>query len=218
MRKLVRDWVRLLADTVPMPEPIVEFGSFQVEGMREVADLRPLFPGKRYLGTDLRAGPGVECLLDLHRVGLRDETAGAILVLDTLEHVEFPRGAMEEIARTLKPQGMFAVSSVMDFPIHEHPHDFWRFTPMGFESLLRSFPTRLVFALGREDFPHTVLGLAWKSPQEAGIVAAVRRAMDPWSREWERRVRDDERRQRRKRLIPAPVRSTWRRLRQRQAR
>jgi SAM-dependent methyltransferase len=215
MRKLVRDWIRLLADTVPIPEPIVEFGSFQVEGMREVADLRPLFPGKRYLGTDLRAGPGVECLLDLHQVGLLDEAAGAILVLDTLEHVEFPRRAMEQIARALKPQGVFAISSVMDFPIHQHPCDFWRFTPMGFESLLRIFPTCLVFALGREDFPHTVLGLAWKSPQESDVVAAVRRTMDPWSREWERRVRDDERRQRRKRLVPAPVRNTWRRLRQR---
>jgi len=213
MRKLVRDWVRMLAATVPTPEPIVEFGSLQVEGIGELANLRPLFPGKRYVGTDLRCGPGVDCVLDLHRVGLRAESAGTVLVLDTLEHVEYPRRAIEEVARVLKPEGLFLLSSVMDFPIHEHPYDFWRFTPSGFESLLRTFATREVFALGRGDFPHTVLGVAWRSAQKPEVVTALRRAMDTWAPEWEKRVRDDERRQRRKRLIPAPVRNTWRRMR-----
>jgi len=217
MRKLVRDWVRMLAGVLPTPEPIIEFGSLQVEGIGELANLRPLFAGKRYVGTDLRAGPGVDCILDLHRVGLRGESAGMVLVLDTLEHVEYPRRAMEEVARVLKPQGVLLLSSVMDFPIHEHPYDFWRFTPMGFDSLLRIFPARVVFALGREDFPHTVLGVAWKSAPESEVIAELRRAMGPWSREWERIVRDDERRQARKRLVPAPIRCAWRQLRRRRA-
>ena len=215
MRKLVRDWVRLLAEMMPLPEPIVEFGSLQVEGVGDLANLRPLFPGKRFVGTDLRPGLGVDCVLDLHQVGLHDETAGTILVLDTLEHVEYPRRAMEEIARALKPEGAFLLSSVMDFPIHEHPYDFWRFTPSGFESLLRIFPARVVFALGRADFPHTVLGVAWKSAPKSEVIAELRRAMEPWVREWERIVRDDERRQARKRLIPAPIRNAWRRSRRR---
>lgn len=215
MRKLVRDWVRLLAETLPLPGPVVEFGSLQVEGMAELANLRPLFPGKRYVGSDLRAGPGVDCVLDLHRVGLRDEVAGTVLTLDTLEHVEHPRRAMAEIARLLAPQGVFLLSSVMDFPIHEHPYDFWRFTPAGFESLLRIFPTRVVFALGRADFPHAVLGVAWKSAQNPKAVAGLRAAMGPWAREWEQRVRDDERRQARKRLIPRRLRAAWRRVRSR---
>lgn len=215
MRKLVRDWVRMLAETVPMAEPMIEFGSLQVEGIGELANLRPLFPAKRYVGADLRPGPGVDCVLDLHRVGLRGECAGTVLVLDTLEHVEYPRRAMEEVAHVLKPQGVFLLSSVMDFPVHEHPYDFWRFTPMGFESLLRIFPARLVFALGRADFPHAVLGVAWKSAQKPELLAGLRRAMEPWAREWERIVRDDERRQARKRLIPAPIRRAWRCLRRR---
>jgi len=215
MRKLVRDWVRLLAEMMPLTEPVVEFGSLQVEGIGDLANLRPVFPGKRFVGADLRPGPGVDCVLDLHQVGLRDGTAGTILVLDTLEHVEYPRRAMGEIARALKPEGAFLLSSVMDFPIHEHPYDFWRFTPSGFESLLRGFATSAVFALGREDFPHTVLGVAWKAAQKPEVIADLRRAMEPWTRNWERIVRDDERRQRRKRLIPAPIRKAWRRSRRR---
>jgi len=213
MRKLVRDWVRVLGDIVSAPEPIIEFGSLQVEGIGDLANLRPLFPGKRFVGSDLRAGPGVDCVLDLHRVGLRDECAGTVLLLDTLEHVEYPRRALDEIARALRADGLFLMSSVMDFPIHEHPYDFWRFTPSGFESLLGVFPTSAVFSVGRADFPHTVLGVAWKSPQRPELVAAVHRAMEPWSREWGRIVRDDERRLARKRMIPAPIRRTWRRLR-----
>jgi len=215
MRKLVRDWVRLLTEIVPMPEPVVEFGSLQVEGIGDLADLRPLFPGKRFIGSDLRPGPGVDCVLDLHGVGLRDDCAGTALLLDTIEHVEYPRQAMDEVARTLRPDGIFLLSSVMDFPIHEHPYDFWRFTPEGFESLLRIFAARAVFALGRDDFPHAVLGVAWKSEPTPDLVAGLHAAMESWSHEWERIVREDERRQARKRLIPAPIRNAWRRMRSR---
>ncbi len=217
MRKLVRDWVRLMAEALPLPEPIVEFGSLQVEGMGELADLRPLFPGKRYLGTDLRLGPGVDCAVDLHRVGLRDDSAGTVLLLETLEHVEYPRRAMAEVARILRTDGIFLLSSAMDFPIHEHPHDYWRFTPAAFESLLAPFAARAVFALGRQDFPHTVLGVAWKSAPNEDSISRLWRAMEPWSREWERRVRQENRRLARKRVVQR-LRAAWRRSRGRGAR
>ena len=162
MRPAVREFVRIVAATLPVYEPVYEFGSFRVEGQEELADLRPLFPGKSYIGCDMRAGPGVDRLLNLHNIDLPHHSAGTVLCLDTLEHVEYCHQAMSEIHRILVPGGICVISSVMAFPIHEYPYDYWRFTPSGFESLLRSFESRYVGHIGDARFPHTVLGVGVK--------------------------------------------------------
>ncbi len=159
MRDLIKDLVRLVADTLPLPEPIYEFGALQVEGQEGYADLRLLFPGKQYVGADIRPGPGVDVLLDLHAIDLPDATVGTVLCLDTLEHVEYPRRAVAEMHRILHPGGFLLLSSVLDFPIHDHPHDYWRFTPDGLRSLLQPFADQVVVAVGPADFPHTVAGI-----------------------------------------------------------
>lgn len=57
----------------------------------------------------------------------------------------------------------------MAFPIHGHPNDYWRFTPAGFESLLKVFPNSLV-----GHFPQTVVGVGFKGdvPPMKGFQAA----------------------------------------------
>ena len=55
------------------------------------------------------------------------------------------------------------MSSVMDFEIHDHPYDYWRFTPKTFESLLQNFQDSYVTYAGRAIFPHTVVGIARKN-------------------------------------------------------
>ena len=149
MRESIRDFVKAASGSIPIPEPIYEFGSFQVEGQEAIADLRPLFPGKKYIGCDMRSGKGVDLLLNLHDIELPDSMAGTVLVLDTLEHVEFCRRAMSEVYRILKPGGVAIISSVMYFPIHEYPSDYWRFTPEGFRSLLNQFSYSMVDFLGK---------------------------------------------------------------------
>ena len=59
MRELIRDFVALACNTLPLNGPIYEFGAFLVPGQEQLADLRPLFPGKPYVGADMREGPGV---------------------------------------------------------------------------------------------------------------------------------------------------------------
>ena len=54
MRKVIRDFVRAVSETLPILEPIYEFGSFQVTGQEELANLRPFFQGMKYVGADLR--------------------------------------------------------------------------------------------------------------------------------------------------------------------
>ena len=70
--------------------------------------------------------------------------------------------------RVLQPGGVLAISSLMFFPIHAHPWDYWRFTPEGFDLLLRPFESRYVTAQGWELMPEGVFGIGVKGPAELG--------------------------------------------------
>jgi len=162
MRQSIKDFVSIAAVTLPIRGPIYEFGALQTPGQEGVADLRPYFPQQEYVGADMCEGPGVDKLLDLHDIDLPSESVGTILCCDTLEHVEYPHRALEQLHRILKPDGIAVISSVMDFPIHNFPYDYWRFTPEAFTSILKPFADSFVGFAGREDFPHTVIGIGFK--------------------------------------------------------
>lgn len=162
MRKSIKEFVKICSETLPIHEPIYEFGSLQVPSQVGFADLRPLFPNKKYIGADMRKGPGVDVILNLHNIGLPPESVGTVLILDTMEHVEFPRKAIEESYRILKSEGILIVTSVMYFPIHGAPYDYWRFTPEGFKSLLKPFAFSWVDSCGHPQFPRTVVGIGFK--------------------------------------------------------
>jgi SAM-dependent methyltransferase len=163
MQKHVRRLVGIVEKTIPLPGPIYEFGALQVNNEPLEDDLRTLFERDDYVGCDFRAGPGVDRILDLHDIDLPDETAGTVISIDTLEHVEYPRRAMEEIYRILENDGIVVISSVMNFPIHSYPNDYWRFTPEGFRSLLQVFDESFVGSCGKDtDFPQTIVGIGFK--------------------------------------------------------
>ncbi|MBF0496370.1 MAG: class I SAM-dependent methyltransferase [Deltaproteobacteria bacterium] len=185
MRELIRDFVRICNEHLTILEPIYEFGSLQVQGQEGFSDLRPLFPGREYLGADIRPGLGVDLILDLHDIDLPTASVGAVILMDTLEHVEYPRKAMDEINRVLKPDGLVLISSVMAFPIHEYPSDYWRFTPAGFASLLNKFPFSLVEFAGVPSFPHTVVGVGANSPPGASVLLRLRQDLTTWKETWD---------------------------------
>jgi SAM-dependent methyltransferase len=189
MREHVKQFVKICADTLPIAEPIYEFGSLQQPEQHGLADLRPLFPGKRYIGADMQPGPGVDIVLDLHRIELPSESAGTVLVLDTLEHVEFIRQAIAEAYRILTPQGILIISSVMNFRVHNYPHDYWRFTPQGFKSLLEVFPVSFVESAGEACFPHTIVGVGFKEPRMLSMLTDLEVRCKHWKKEWSNPVR-----------------------------
>lgn len=184
MRESIKQFVDIVAKSLPINEPIFEFGALQVPGQEGFADLRPFFSGKEYVGCDMREGPGVDRILDLHHVDLPSETVGTVLILDTLEHVEYCREAMEETYRILCSGGLAIVSSVLNYPIHEYPSDYWRFTPEGLRSLLKVFPFSLVNALGDEEFPHTVVGVGAKGSLPKASLDRFMERFDAWKRYW----------------------------------
>jgi len=164
VQKHIRRFVEVVIETLPLVEPIYEFGALQVQDDPGEEDLRTLFNGADYVGCDFRDGPGVDRLLDLHQIDLPSHTAGTVISMDTLEHVEYPRKALSEIHRILKDDGIVIISSVMNFPIHAYPNDYWRFTPEGFRSLLQDFEQCFVGSCGvKENFPLSIVGIGFKS-------------------------------------------------------
>ncbi len=180
MREPIKQFAKIAAETLPISEPIYEFGSFQVPGQEELADLRPLFPGKKYIGADMREGPGVDVVLNLHNIDLPSESVGTAFCLDTLEHVEYPRKAIDELHRVLKQNGVLIISSSMNFPIHDFPYDFWRFTPDGFKSLLKSFTQSFVDFAGDEEYPHTVIGVGFKDAISENVMNGLAERIKLW--------------------------------------
>lgn len=184
LRKLIKQFVKIVSETLPISEPIFEFGSLQVPGQEGSADMRPLFPDKEYVGCDMRAGPGVDRILNLHNIELPSESVGTILILDTLEHVEDPRSALGEVYRVLKPDGIAVVTSVMNFPIHEFPFDYWRFTPDGFKSLLKNFAYQYIDFAGDKLFPHTIIGVAFKDSVADDALLEFKTKSANWKKQW----------------------------------
>ena len=184
MRRLIKEFVQLCASNLPLFEPIYEFGAFQVSGQEGFADLRSIFPGQTYIGADIRPGPGVDVILDLHDIDLPAESVGTVLILDTIEHVEFPRKSIHNAHKILKPNGALIITSVMNFPIHDYPHDYWRFTPEGFRSLMAPFTFSFVDSLGIQEFPHTVLSIAFKGNKEQDHMAGFIKKDEIWKRAW----------------------------------
>jgi SAM-dependent methyltransferase len=69
-----------------------------------------------------------------------DDSFDVVLFDQVLEHVEGnPQDALDELYRVLKPNGVLFCATVLVYPIHGYPSDFWRFTPNGLKLLCRRF-------------------------------------------------------------------------------
>ena len=158
---LLYNFVADLVELIELPEPVVEFGSMQVEE-GQPNDLRPLFDGKSFTGTDFREGPGVDRVEDLRALSFADGEVGTALCLDTLEHCADPLTACREMHRVLGDGGVCVITSVMLIGIHAYPSDYWRFTPQGFLTLLERFDDADVAGMGDPSCPFFVFGVGTK--------------------------------------------------------
>jgi SAM-dependent methyltransferase len=165
MNHFLRGVARATTETFDLPGPVVEIGSYQVAGQEEIADLRSFFPGKPFVGIDRRPGPGVDQVADVEELPLADGSVGTMLAMNTFEHVpRFWRG-FAEIARVLRPDGALLVSCPFYFHIHEHPSDYWRFTPEALDLLLEDFPFRILGWHGPRKRPLNVWAVAFGREQ-----------------------------------------------------
>jgi SAM-dependent methyltransferase len=175
MNQFLHGLARAVAETFDLPGPILEVGSYQVTGQERVANLRSLFPGKPYLGVDIRPGPGVDCLADVEDLPQADGSVGTVVAMSTFEHVpRFWRG-FEEVYRVLRPDGAFFVSCPFHFYIHAYPSDYWRFTPEALGVMLDKYPSKIVGWHGPARRPANVWAVAFREKRRSITAAEFER-------------------------------------------
>ena len=195
MNLFLRGLVRAVAETFDLPGPVLEVGARQVAGQEALCELRGLFPGKEYVGLDVRPGPGVDLVGDVEDLPQKDGSVGTVLALSAFEHVRHFLRGFEEVRRVLRPGGALLVACPFYFHLHAHPSDYWRFSPQALELLLADYPSQLVGWHGPASRPANVWALAFRPGAPASTAAQYRRYRELMGRyarmplPWLRRLR-----------------------------
>lgn len=119
-----------------VPQRVLEVGSLDVNGTP-----RALFSEAiEYVGIDLRAGKGVDRVMDGAMAGQHfGPTFDVVLSTDTLEHVDEWRAFVRGSFDALKPWGIYAITTVKTGKgYHGYPHDYWRFEPGMLDQVFKS--------------------------------------------------------------------------------
>jgi SAM-dependent methyltransferase len=110
---------------------------------------RHLLPHCRYIGIDLAIGDHswnyskLDALANLLALPFRDRSFAAFLSIVTLEHVSDPALALRELARVAQPEAKLFLVVPLEWEVHQHPHDYFRFTRYAVEHLLHSSGWRI---------------------------------------------------------------------------
>lgn len=147
MTKPLRVALEIIIKSIEAPKTVLEIGSRQPINQDELANLRFLFPESKYIGSDIQSGKGVDVITDASNLPFKNNSFDMVLCLETLEHSNKPWLIASEIERVVKNDGCVLISSQQNFPIHMHPSDYFRFTPMGLKSLFPKIKRSLVFSI-----------------------------------------------------------------------
>ncbi len=164
MREPVFNYLKKIISQYEFDEPILDCAAGWEPNIYQ-----PLFPNKKYIKQDIRDydPPCIDIICDICDMSLiEDNSIGLVLLLESLEHIEQPQMALDEIYRILKPGGMLILTTVMAMGIHPCPKDYWRFCPDGIKLLLRQYKI-LDFTLeGEPSFPLGIWVTCQKSLSE----------------------------------------------------
>jgi SAM-dependent methyltransferase len=158
--RATRDAAQIFTQVFRPAGPVLEVGAFQLLGLDQFRNPRPLFEGLEYIGSDIRSGPGVDRIEDAQSLSFEDASLGTVLAFDVLEHLPRPADAIAEARRVLRDEGLFVVSVPCSYRLHGFPSDYWRFSASGLQSLLHEFGDAIVFALGPRVKPALVFAVA----------------------------------------------------------
>ena len=115
----------------------VEPGSVVLDIGAGEATLRARVKDARYIAIDRGIGhagwdySGLDAVGDAGCIPLADATCDLVVSKQVLEHLPDPARAVREIARVCRPGGLVVLSTNQQWPQHQKPHDFFRFTSYG---------------------------------------------------------------------------------------
>jgi SAM-dependent methyltransferase len=112
-------------------------GSVVVDLGAGEATLRSRVRHARYIAVDRGIGhagwdySALDVVADASQVPLRARSVDLVVCKQVLEHVPEPIALLREVARILAPGGTLLLSTNQQWPQHQQPYDFFRFTSFG---------------------------------------------------------------------------------------
>lgn len=91
-----------------------------------------------YTTFDMFKGEHIDIVGDALNPPFLDHTFDTVVSTQVLEHVEKPWVVVHQIGRILKPGGVCIITAPFLVPYHADPHDFFRYTIPGMESLFKN--------------------------------------------------------------------------------
>ncbi|SHN12355.1 HAD-IIIC family phosphatase [Roseibium suaedae] len=158
----VRDVVERYTAASTVHGGIIDIGAGWDGVLGEDCDTFLEVNGNKHIRLDMDRYPKTDIVANAQDMkDVADESFDSALCLEVLEHCTDPFALSRELIRVLRKGGHAVVSAPMNFPIHDTPGDFWRFTPDGLK-LLFAGHAKVVseYIEGQNDYPvRTVLVL-----------------------------------------------------------
>jgi SAM-dependent methyltransferase len=134
MKKITRKHLRPFLQMYATSAKVLEIGGGRVRSNHSYEDL---FPNRHTYDIDPKRQP--DTVGDAHVLPFPDGLFEFILCTEVLEHLHTPHKAIDEMGRVLKSGGTLILTTRFVFPIHDAPHDYYRYTEYGLRHLFRDW-------------------------------------------------------------------------------
>ena len=134
MQKITRKHLRPFLEKYETDKVVLEIGGGRLSTNHSYEDL---FPNRHTFDIDPERLP--ETIGDVHSLPFEDESFEFILCTEVLEHLHTPHQAIAEMKRVLKSGGALVLTTRFVFPIHDAPHDYYRYTEYGLRHLFKDW-------------------------------------------------------------------------------
>jgi SAM-dependent methyltransferase len=91
------------------------------------------------ISIDIDSDRGPEIIGDVCTLPLPANAFDVVVLAEVLEHLHSPPDGLRNLHGTLKHGGKLILTVPFILPMHDRPHDYFRFTVHGLELLLRDF-------------------------------------------------------------------------------
>jgi ubiquinone/menaquinone biosynthesis C-methylase UbiE len=131
MKKITRKKLEKFLEKYKTDDHILDLGAGKVSTNHSYTRY---FPNRHTVDIDENRKP--DTVADLHKLPFENESYSTIVCTEVLEHCHSPETVLNEMHRVLKLGGTLILTTRFVYPLHDIPHDYYRFTKYGLRYLL----------------------------------------------------------------------------------